>query len=73
MAGLQPSQGRGEAGSDGETLGATDGAEGHLCRRSRKAVTDSAEGHQYTGGLCLQRRGTGDMCHVSIGGAQKYL
>jgi hypothetical protein len=30
-----------------------DGAEGQLRTRGLKAVTDGAEGHQYTGGLCL--------------------
>jgi hypothetical protein len=50
-----------------------DGVEGHLHRRIIKAVTESVEGHQYTRGLCLQHRGAGDMCHVPISVAQKYL
>jgi hypothetical protein len=42
-------------------LGATNGAEGHLRRRSLKAVTDSAEGHHRRFlSLVSQRRG-----HVS--------
>jgi hypothetical protein len=45
----------------------------HLCIRSLKTVINSVEGHQYTGGLCLQRRSVGDTCHAPIGVARKYL
>jgi hypothetical protein len=36
-------------------------------------VTDGIEGYQYIEDLYLQRHGVENMCHVFIGGAQKYL
>jgi hypothetical protein len=63
----------GQSRIEQRALSVMDGVEGHLRRRSIKAVINSVEGHQYTGGLCLQRRSVGDTCHAPIGEARKYL